>query len=303
VSLNRRLSRAAAKERLNQARDSGVLLEELQADEAGFHRISIRIKKYAGIHLPASPKNLSLVSGRLHSVIRGLGLKSYLEYDKYLESSSGVELQEFISALTTNTTQFFREESHFQVFAQNFSKCLEDKRRRGDSEVRVWCAASSTGQEPYSLLMTMKQILPAYPGIQLRFLASDIDTEVLQTASDGVYSAEDLKTLPALHRQRWVNEREDRDFEIRSELRSAIRFARFNLQTEKWPFQFPFDFIFCRNVLIYFDREDCMKIIDKMTRSLAVGGHLFLGHSESGMLRHSLLESVGNAVARRKKSG
>ena len=82
MSLNRRLSPAAAKERLNQARDSGVLLEELQADEAGFHRISIRIKKYAGIHLPASPKNLSLVSGRLHSVIRGLGLKSYLEYDK-----------------------------------------------------------------------------------------------------------------------------------------------------------------------------------------------------------------------------
>ena len=295
-----RLSSAAALRRVQNAQSSSVLLEDLQADEVGFQRISRRIKAIAGIHLPVTPKNLSLVAGRLHSLIRDLGMKGYIEYDRYLESVDPAGMQEFVSALTTNTTQFFREESHFQFFAQAFAKCLEQKRKNGEKEVRVWCAASSTGQEPYSMLMTMRQTLPAYPGIQLKFLASDIDTEVLTIASEGVYSFEDLKSLPVLHRQRWVSERDDGDFQLRRELRDSIRFARFNLHTEKWPFQYGFDFIFCRNVLIYFDREDCNTIIDKMVRSLTPGGLLFLGHSESGMLRHPLVESVSNAVARKK---
>ncbi len=295
-----RFSSATALSRLQNAQSSSVLLEDLQADEAGFQWIARRIKKTAGIYLPVTPKNLSLVAGRLHSLIRRQGLNGYIDYDRYLESVGPTGMQEFVSALTTNTTQFFREESHFQFFAQAFAKCLEHKRKNGEKEVRVWCAASSTGQEPYSLLMTMRQTLPAYPGIQLKFLASDIDTEVLTIASEGVYSLEDLKSLPALHKQRWVNEREDGDFQMRKELRDSIRFARFNLHMEKWPFQFGFDFIFCRNVLIYFDREDCNTIIDKMVKSLAPGGHLFLGHSESGMLRHPLVESVSNAVARKK---
>ena len=293
------MSRSAA-EWISNRMDSSLLLEELQSDEQGFLVMSKRIKKLTGIHLPVSAKNLSLVAGRLHSIIRGYGLGSYLDYDRFLAGNDAARLEEFVSAITTNTTQFFREEAHYKFLQSILPGLLERKRKQGETDLRVWCAASSTGQEPYSLVMTIRQTLAAYPGINLRFLASDIDLEVLETASRGVYSRDDLKSLPPLLRQRWVRELEGGAGEMSPVLRNSIRFARFNLQTERWPFQHPFDIIFCRNVLIYFDRETCARIVDNMAKVLRPGGHLFLGHSESGMLRGSSIELVGNAVAQKK---
>jgi chemotaxis protein methyltransferase CheR len=288
----------SARLRRNQI-DSSELLSQLQSDEAGFMKIAKRIKGISGLHLPLSPKNLSLVASRLHSIIRRYNMSGYEDYDGFLESASPDLVQEFVSALTTNTTQFFREEAHFQFLSTLLTRILDLKRREGSRELRVWCAASSTGQEPYSLAMTIRQVLAAYPSIQLKFLASDIDTEVLETASSGIYTADDLKSLQGLQRQRWMEKREDGDFEMRQEIKDSIRFAQFNLKSSPWPFQFKFDIIFCRNVLIYFDREDCAAIIDRMSQVLAPGGHLFLGHSESGMLRHPSLAAVGNAVGKK----
>jgi chemotaxis protein methyltransferase CheR len=148
--------------------------------------------------------------------------------------------------------------------------------------------------------MTIKQFLGAYPGIELKFLASDIDTAVLGRAASGIYSYEDLKSLPAFLRTKWVKELENGRGQMTAAIRDSIRFARFNLQTERWPFQHPFDVIFCRNVLIYFDRETCLRIVEQMVQSLAPGGFLFLGHSESGMLRNDELQLIGNAVAQKR---
>ncbi len=276
------------------------LLEDLQRDEQGFLVISKRIKELTGIHLPISPKNLSLVAGRLHSIIRRHGIAGYISYDRLLSRGTADLREEFVSAITTNTTQFFREEPHYQLLQSILPKLLEEKRRHGSRELRFWCAASSTGQEPYSLVMTIKQFLGAYPGIELKFLASDIDTAVLGRAASGIYSYEDLKSLPAFLRTKWVKELENGRGQMTAAIRDSIRFARFNLQTERWPFQHPFDVIFCRNVLIYFDRETCLRIVEQMVQSLAPGGFLFLGHSESGMLRNDELQLIGNAVAQKR---
>ena len=285
---------------LSSRRSSSELLEELQRDEQGFAVIARRIKEMTGIHLPITPKNTSLVAGRLHSILRRHEISDYSHYDRILSRGDREMLDEFVSAITTNTTQFFREEAHYEYLRSILPKMLESKRKQGSREIRFWCAASSTGQEPYSLVMTIRQFLGAYPGIDLKFLASDIDTEVLDHASSGIYTGEDLKSLPVFLRQKWVKDLENGRGQMNSVLRNSIKFARFNLQTERWPFQHPFDVIFCRNVLIYFDRETCARIIDHMAKSLAPGGFLFLGHSESGMLRNAQLQLVGNAVAQKK---
>lgn len=279
--------------------------QELSSDRAGFEKLAKLLHELAGIFLPMNEKNLSLMAGRLASTLRDLDLSSYGEYHSLLVSSPDKKLiSEFISALTTNTTEFFRENKHYEVLRTLIPDLIRRKQAEGNREVRIWCAASSTGQEPYSLMMTLQEMLPAMPAWDVRFLATDIDLEVLQKAADGFYTESELRNIPPQLRQKYFvsggERRGEPTFRAARSLREGVRFAPFNLLTEPYPFQHPFDYVFCRNVLIYFEKATALRVIEKMSKSLAPGGYLFLGHAETGLTNADLLETVSHAVYRRK---
>jgi chemotaxis protein methyltransferase CheR len=220
-----------------------------------------------------------------------------------LSRGSSEHLTEFICALTTNTTHFFRESVHFDFLKNRLPELAEAKRKQHKHELRVWCSASSTGQEVYTLMMVIQSFLndanPAFKTWDLKFLATDIDPEVLERASSGTYQETELSGVPDPLKQQFfraVRTGVQKAYQVQSEYRSKIRFAQFNLLTERYPFQFPFDIIFCRNVLIYFDRPTAEKVIEKLAGALAPGGLLFLGHSETGMMRSKVMKTLASGV-------
>ncbi len=282
--------------------NSNELLRHLQDDQFGFSRLSEILKQNAGIHLEPSSKNYSLMATRLISVFRERDLHSYKDYIRLLESGDSVLLQEFISCLTTNTTQFFRESAHFDLLKKIVPEMIAQKRRERNSELRVWCAASSTGQEPYTILMTIQEILFGSSDISLRFLATDIDLEVLKTAAQGYYSKEDVAGVPEAFLQEFFareNGPTKEGFRVRAAYRKMIRFAPFNLVQSAYQFQHSFDLIFCRNVLIYFNSETTKTVLNNLSHCLSPGGVLCIGHSEAGTMRHPEMKSIAPAAYRR----
>ncbi len=276
------------------------LFDCLQADVAGFRLLSKELKDRTGINLPENSKNLSLMASRLHSRIADMGLETYQEYLELLRDEDPELLREFVQALTTNTTHFFRESRHFDFLREALPGMLRLK--KPGSDLRVWCAASSTGQEPYTIGMTLLEALGPQSGWNLRFLATDIDDSVLRTAIEAVYTEKEIGGLNPMLRQKYFESTggsTGREFRIKPTLRNLIRYANLNLMNE-YPFQHKFDIIFCRNVLIYFDRETVDRVIEKLADALAPGGLLFIGHSETGALRCASLEPVSTAVYRKK---
>jgi len=287
---------------------NGDWYQSLVADQAGFDQLASLLQQWAGISLPSNDKNKTLLAGRLSKVLKSRELNSYAEYLDLLVRPESQRLRdEFVSALTTHTTEFFRESSHFETFA----KLLKDADRAAPvaqgRELRIWCAAASTGQEPYSILMTILENLPRPESWDIRILATDINRRVLERAAAGVYLDSEFRSVPPTIRPKYfvreASESGQALFRIKPELSARIRWAPLNLVDTPYPFQHPFDFIFCRNVLIYFDKETVNRVVDHMTRSLRVGGALFLGHSESGAGRGSALRPISHAVYRRKGSG
>ena len=278
-------------------------LDELQLDERGFLRVSTLLKRLAGIHLPLSPKNLSLVAARLSARMRDRGVMGYEEYVDLVAGGAADLRAEFVQALTTNTTHFFREAPHFAALRTVLAELTAAKSNSGAYEWRLWCAATSTGQEPYSIAMTLAECIPDLARWGVRFLASDIDLAALGAASKGLYSAAEMKDVPPHLRQRFfapfVAPRGERLFRVKDELRELITFAPLNLVAWPYPFQHRFDIVFCRNVLIYFDRETAAKVVQNLVGALSVGGCLFLGHSESGVARPPGVEPIATAVWRK----
>ena len=220
-----------------------------------------------GIQLASGKEEL--VAARVTKRMRNLRLQSFAEYRDYL-ARTPEELEHFVNAITTNLTRFFREEEHFEVLAQAL-RPLANKR------VRIWCAAASTGQEVWTLAMTAAE---AMGGGDWRILATDIDTRVLKTAHEGWYSARDCAMLPAQLRDRYMQQR-DGGWAFNGTLRHRVHFARVNLAAPPYPMKGPLDVIFCRNVMIYFDKPVRAGIVRQCERLLRPGGLLFLGHSES----------------------
>jgi chemotaxis protein methyltransferase CheR len=240
-----------------------------------FRKISEMMYRFSGIQLP--PGKEGLVRTRLNKRLRALGMESYDLYVKYVEEDrSGGELTSMIDHLTTNKTSFFREIQHFdflqtEVFPELFAR---------SSAARFWSAGCSSGEEPYSIAILG---LEEQPGIDIRILATDISNRMLEKAKKALYTEEEVKPLPPLLRQKYFqveHEAGTRFYRLADGPRSLVRLAKLNLM-QAWPMKGPFDVIFCRNVMIYFDRSTQQDLIHHFWELLAPGGYLLVGHSES----------------------
>ncbi len=249
------------------------VMGEFEFSGADFDRVRKLIYRLAGISLGESKRQM--VYSRLGRRLRALDMRSFDAYLDHLESGDPAEKEAFVNALTTNLTAFFREPHHFPVLA-------EHARRAGKREYVVWCSASSTGEEPYSIAMTLIEALGA--DAQFRILASDVDTSVLDKADEGIYPLERVEKMPPEQVRRFFLRGMGQHagfVKVRPELRQRITFRQVNLLEPGWPVRGPLDAIFCRNVMIYFDKQTQHGILQRFAPLLAPDGLLFAGHSES----------------------
>jgi chemotaxis protein methyltransferase CheR len=259
-------------------------------------------REHTGIALSDGKRDL--VYGRLSRRLRALGFSSFRQYRDYLEGPDGVrEIEKFINSISTNHTKFFREEHHFEHFRPNVAGAfVHATHGASGGRLRVWSAGCSTGEEPYTIALVLKQEIANIARHNVRILATDIDTEVLAKASCGEYSAAALDEIPKNYRpyiQTKDNEAKGPRIAMSEDVRSLIAFRRLNL-IERWPFKGLFDAIFCRNVLIYFDNETKAMLIDRFVSQIRPGGWLYLGHSESLIKAHPGLRLVGRTIYRRE---
>ncbi len=278
----------------NRAPMAGATLTHAPLDDATFRHFCELIYDKAGIKLGAGKQ--SLVEARLGKRMRKLGVGSYREYLQLIEQDdSSDEVIEMLDAISTNTTHFFRESNHFDRLRQ----LLQTWEAEGQRKFRIWCAASSTGEEPYTIAMTVLDALTLAQDV--RILATDISTKVLRLASQGVYTRKQVSSIPppllAKHFNRQQAHHSDEPhYTVDESLRNLLTFSRLNLATPPYPMKGPFDVILCRNVMIYFDNAVRSRLLGECERLLRPGGILMVGHAESlsGMLTglHRLEPSV-----------
>lgn len=252
----------------------GMQGREFAWTNADFDRVQDLIYRRAGISLHDGKH--AMVYSRLSRRLRDTGHQSFKEYLSWLESTDGPEWQEFVNALTTNLTSFFREQHHFQIFADLL------KSKPAAHPWKVWCSAASTGEEPYSIVLTALEALGSHPHFSL--MASDIDSKVLATAAAGVYKAESLKGLsPAQVHSHFMRGKGANSglVRVKPELKQLVEFLIVNLIKDDWPFRDAFDVVFCRNVMIYFDAETQRRVLERIHRVMKPGGVLFVGHAEN----------------------
>ena len=263
---------------------------EFNFTDHDFESVRKLIYSHAGISLNISKKDM--VYSRLARRLRATGLSTFRDYLKMLESDNATEWQAFTNALTTNLTSFFREEHHFPILAEHVRKM------KGRHPINLWCSASSTGEEPYSMAMTMVEVFNSYtPPVQI--IATDLDTNVLTKAEAGIYAMERLEKMPVERVKNFFlkgSGKQEGFARIRPELRNMITFRQINLLDDNWPLRPPFDAIFCRNVMIYFDKQTQHQILKKFVPLLRPDGLLFAGHSESFHHATDLFKLIGNTV-------
>lgn len=243
-----------------------------------FEKFRALIYEKCGITL--GDQKVALVSARIAKRMRALDIETpELYYDAVMHDKSGAELVQLIDAISTNFTSFFREPAHFEMLG-SLLKTWSGKRQ---SRFRIWCAAASTGEEPYTLAMTVRESLGNI-GVDARILATDISTRVLQKCRDGVYDAQRVSTMSAELRKKYFDEVRDEGemkYIAKETLRSLLVFRRLNLSTPPFPMQGPLDVVFCRNVMIYFDNHVRSRLVHEIYRLLKPGGYLMIGHAES----------------------
>ncbi len=279
-------------------RDSACTGFGVKMDDADFQRFSEFITRELGIKLPPAKK--TMLEARLQKRLRALGFSSHRDYCSYVFSPEGVEneLHELINVVTTNTTHFFREPKHFEILERHVLPDVCAARRGGD--IRVWSAGCSTGEEPYTLAMVLKRFAEANPAFRFDILASDISTYVLRHAAHAVYSEDKAQSIPPEYR-RYLLRSKDRNrrlIRMGPELRGMVRFMRINFMQD-FGFRERLDIIFCRNVVIYFDRPTQERLFKRFCSKLNTGGFLFIGHSESLTGMDLPLAQVAPTVYRR----
>lgn len=258
------------------------MAEAAHLDRKTFVKFCELIFDLAGIKL--GPQKAPLVSARIGKRMRALGLNNYKAYYGLVENDrSGQEVEELLNAISTNVTHFYREEQHFKILA----RLLKKWESAGQRKFRIWCAAASTGEEPYSIAITVKDALPDSSDVKI--LATDISTKVLNVAREGLYTTRHIKTIPApLLRKYFTKENSpgDTQYRVNDQLKKMFTFTRLNLAKPPFPMQGPFDVIFCRNVMIYFDNMVRRRLLAECYRLVKPGGVLMVGHAESlsGML-------------------
>lgn len=233
--------------------------------------------EHSGIQVP--DERFDMFYSRLSKRVRKLGLNDFKEYCAYLKNNHEDEFTEFINSITTNLTSFFREQHHFNYLKSTVLPELL-QRNKNTKEISIWSAGCSTGEEPYSIAITMLENLPK--DWKVKILATDLDTHVLNTASTGVYTEDRIVDLPTEILKRWFLKSKSSPgyVKVKPELQQIITFNQLNLMQE-FPMKMPFDVIFCRNVLIYFDRETKASLAKRYAKLLNSKSWLFIGHSES----------------------
>lgn len=252
--------------------------KEFDFTENDFAQVKTLVYGFAGIDLNDSKRNL--VYNRLAKRIRFLEMNSFSEYLKFVKAQGEAEFVHLINAITTNLTFFFRENHHFEYLASTIIPGLLEK-NRASKKIRIWSAGCSTGEEPYSIAVVLKETVPS--DWDARVLATDLDTNVVQTAQDGVYKIDRLKGVPESRVKRWFMKgsgNREGFVKVKSDLQQIIDFGQINLMNE-WPIKETIDVIFCRNVVIYFDKTTQAKLFDRYANLLTDNGHLLVGHSES----------------------
>lgn len=276
--------------------------ERLRSDQAGFARLADFFHRISGVYMAPSEKNYSLVASRLAPIMRARELATYDSYLQLIRNGTEDVRKEFISALTTHTTEFFRESVHFDCFRESIVALASKRLKQCQPEIRIWCSVCSTGQEAYSLAISALEAIGDRSGCTLKILASDIDIRMVETAARGIYSEHDVEKIPELLLQKYFLKQviSEAKFAVSPALKRIITFAPFNLVTPSYPFKYKFDFVFCRNVLIYFDPQSITETLNKLVQALGPEGLLFLGHSESGLLKHPDAVPIASAVYRKK---
>lgn len=269
----------------------------IQISEDEFRLLTTYIKEHSGIHLKNEKK--TLLVGRLNNMLVDKGVTSFMEYYKLLlADSDGKELSRLIDKITTNHTYFMREAEHFTYLAQQVLPNLKDSIKSND--LRIWCAASSSGEEPYTLAMILEDTFKGESKHwDKKLLATDLSLSILEEARAGIYSKEKVLNLPKIWMLNYFNRINDKQFEIKPKLRNEVIYRRFNLLEPVFPFKKKFHIIFCRNVMIYFDNETKDELIEKFYEILEPGGYLFIGHSESINREKTRFQYIRPAVYRK----
>lgn len=261
------------------------LLTSVNMSDSDFSLFSELIQNICAIKMPLVKK--TMLEARLRKRLRVLGLGSFREYWQYIDSPRGKqdELVHMIDVVTTNKTDFFREPAHIEFL---YNKALPDLLERqgvgSKRSLRVWSAGCSTGKEPYTLAIILTEYSRNERVLDFSVLGTDVSTKALEKAAQGIYDQEKADTIPAAYRKRYLLKSRDKSkrlIRIAPETRSLVTFGHLNFLDKNYGFNVPFDIIFCRNVIIYFDRQNQQRILSKVCRHLVPGGYLFTGHSET----------------------
>lgn len=271
---------------------------EFDFTEQDFKRVQKIVYDFAGIDLNES--KINLVYNRLAKRIRFLALTSFSQYIDYVEAQGESEFIQLINSITTNLTFFFRENHHFEYLAEHVIPALVIS-NAASRRIRIWSAGCSTGEEPYSIAIMLKEKAPLDWDVQV--IATDLDSDVVQTGLNGVYTIDRLKGVSEARQKRWFLKgtgSKEGFVKVKSELQEIIKFNQLNLMSE-WPIKDSIDVIFCRNVVIYFDKPTQSKLFDRYADRLPVGGHLFVGYSESLYKVCTRFELLGQTIYKKNE--
>lgn len=269
-------------------------------DDADFDALRAYVFDACGIALDASKR--SLVVGRLQPVLNREHIDGYREYVERLRADTSGKLRsELVDRLSTNHTFFWRESDHFDYYSTTaLPAAIEAQSRTGGKRLRVWCAASSAGQEPYTLAaLAMDALGSQYPAWDAGVLATDISAPVLERAREGIYEADDVARLPEALRRRHFVPCADGRWQANARLRAEVTFRRFNLMNARFPFKHPFDIVFIRNVMIYFDMPTKLALMARLASVMRSGALLFIGAAESLPPEQRQFDPVRPGVFRR----
>jgi chemotaxis protein methyltransferase CheR len=271
---------------------------EFEFADADFHALRLLVKNMTGINLADSKREL--VYGRVSRRLRALGMTSFGDYRQLLESGDGQELVAFCNALTTNLTSFFRESHHFDYLRDELLVPRRAAARRSE-RMRIWSSACSSGEEPYSIAMTIMEAIPDWKQWDIKILATDLDSDILARAERGCYAADRVKALDPRRLGKFfsqVREGNETVYQVIPELAQLITFKQINLMHDL-PMSGPLDAIFCRNVVIYFDKDTQRGLFSRIARLQRPNDLLFLGHSETLFKVSEDYALIGKTIYRR----
>jgi len=276
----------------------------MQLSDEEFQLIRTLVYNSFGINLGAHKRNL--VIARLQKVLLAGGFSSFREYYEHVvRDPTAHSLLTLVDQISTNHTYFFREKEHFDFLAAEVLPAIKNSKRKrnaknGRTKVRIWSAGCSSGEEPYTLAMLLKEAIDNEKDIDAAILATDISVSVLETAKRGIYPQVKVARVPNYLRQRYFTPLKDGTWEVKQELKEMVLFRRLNLMTPQFKFKGLFDVIFCRNVMIYFDKPTQQELIAKFHRCSEPGGYLFIGHSETIDRNSNLYKYIRPSIYQKK---